>query len=365
MTRPEPLPAAPARTERPRVLFAATSLEAGSGGIQRVARLMGRVLLEDFADRATVSLLSLHDEAPAADVGAPVRCAGGSRLRMAWHALRTSGTHLITDTCNLGRLRRLPGLNRPHLAALHGIEIWEGASPAWVSSAKAATVQMFNSDYTRRRAERAHGRFGRAEVCWLATEAERPPPPRPRPSASAEVLVVGRMVADRDKGHRDLIAAWPSVVDAVPGATLRVVGRGPGQAALEALAAQSGAGQSIVFEGFATEERLDELYARATAFAMPSRGEGFGIVYIEAMRHGLPVVASVHDAAPEIVLDGGTGFTVDLDAPGQLADRVIRLLREPGLADRFGAAARCRWAEHFRFSCFRKRFGDILGRFLR
>jgi phosphatidylinositol alpha-1,6-mannosyltransferase len=363
MTRTE-VAAAPARTNRPRILFAATSLEAGSGGIQRVARLMSRVILEDFAGRTTASFLSLHDRTPAADIRAPVRCAGGSRVRLAFHALLARGTHLITDTCNLGQLRRLPGLRRPYLTVLHGIEIWEGARRGWVTSAKAATVPMFNSDYTRRRAESVHGRFDRAEVCWLATDADAAPPARARRSGSPEVLVVGRLVEDRDKGHRDLIAAWPSVVDAVPGATLRIVGDGPGRAALESFAARRGAGKTVVFEGFVTEERLDELYARSTAFAMPSRGEGFGLVYIEAMRHGLPVVASVHDAAPEIVLDGETGFTVDLDAPGHLANRLIRLLREPDLAARFGTAARLRWAEHFRFSCFRTRFGDILSRFL-
>src|SRR5262249_53681435 len=112
------------------------------------------------------------------------------------------------------------------------------------------------------------------------------------------------------------------------------------------------------------DEELDGLYARASVFAMPSRGEGFGLVYIEAMRHRLPVIASCHDAAPEVVLDGTTGYIVDLDKPDGLADRLIDLLRDPDRAARFGAAGHDRWREHFSFSAFRTRFRPILHEFL-
>jgi phosphatidylinositol alpha-1,6-mannosyltransferase len=328
-----------------------------------VARLVARVLISDFADRADLRFVTLHDTAPPPDLPAPVRPCQGSRVRMAYNALRRSRTHLITDACNLGQLRQLPGLGRkPYLTILHGIEIWEAAKPRWVRSAKAAAVQVFNSEYTRTRAEAIHGPFSRAQVCWLATESDDEPPERSRPG-SLDVLIVSRLEEDY-KGHRELIAAWPAVVAEVPGATLRVVGRGPGRQALEALAAESGAGRNIVFEGFVSEARLDELYARAAAFAMPSRGEGFGLVYIEAMRHGLPVIASTHDAGREVVLDGETGYTVNLENPGLLANRVVRLLQNADLAARLGAAGRRRWAEHFRFSGFRSRFRPIVDSFL-
>ena len=60
----------------------------------------------------------------------------------------------------------------------------------------------------------------------------------------------------------------------------------------------------IEFRGFVPDEQIEDVWASATLFAMPGVMEGFGLVYIEAMRHGLPVIASVHDAAPEINLDG-------------------------------------------------------------
>lgn len=353
------------RTPRPKILFAATSLEAGTGGIQRVARLMARVLLDDFADCASVNLLTLHDKAAAAGISAPILFHGGSSWRMAYDAIRNRGSHLITDASNLGQLQWLPGLRRkPHLTVLHGIEVWENAKKRWVRSAKSATVQMFVSDYSRRRAESIHGSFPNSRVCWLATETDDLPPKQTHPRDGNDVIIVGRMFADRYKGHHELIAAWPSVVSTIPSATLRIIGRGPGENELKALAAQSSASKNIVFEGFVSEQRLDELYAHAALYAMPSRGEGFGLVYIEAMRHGLPVIASCHDAAQEVVIDGVTGYTVNLDAPGQLADRVIRLLHNRELAAQFGEAGQKRWMEHFRYSCFRRRYGEILRSFL-
>ena len=114
-----------------------------------------------------------------------------------------------------------------------------------------------------------------------------------------------------------------------------------------------------------SERELEELYASATVFALPSRGEGFGLVYIEAMRHGVPVIASIHDAAPEINLDGQTGYNVDLDRPDELGDRLLQLLRDRDHARALGENGRRRWSQHFRFSAFRQRFEPLLNEFLK
>jgi phosphatidylinositol alpha-1,6-mannosyltransferase len=174
------------------------------------------------------------------------------------------------------------------------------------------------------------------------------------------VLIVGRLETGRPKGHDELIACWPTVAAAVPGARLAIVGRGPDHPRIRGIAASSAAAASIDLLGFVSDQELERLYNRAAVFAMPSRGEGFGLVYIEAMRHGLPVVGSVHDAAPEVNLDGVTGANVDLDRPGQLAERLVELLRDRALASRLGEAARARWQANFRYSCFRERVRPVL-----
>jgi phosphatidylinositol alpha-1,6-mannosyltransferase len=227
------------------------------------------------------------------------------------------------------------------------------------------TLLLANSSFTRDKAERLHGGFARARVCWLATEADTPPPAAPsyveRPPRA---LIVGRVHAERPKGHRELIACWPCVVAAVPQATLDIVGTGPDLASLQEQAARSPAARQIVFHGHVPDAALEGQYASARVFAMPSRGEGFGLVYIEAMRHGLPVIGSVHDAAAEVIRAGQTGYVVNLDDPDELAARLIQLLQEPRQAQQLGQAGQQRWAEHFRYQAFRERFLAILDDFM-
>jgi phosphatidylinositol alpha-1,6-mannosyltransferase len=113
-----------------------------------------------------------------------------------------------------------------------------------------------------------------------------------------------------------------------------------------------------------SEEEKNSLWAETNVFAMPSRSEGFGFVYIEAMRHGLPVLASVHDAGSEVNVDGVTGYNVNLDREGELAERIVHLLREPDHAAQLGNQGRARWHDHFCYSAFRERFLPILREFL-
>ena len=186
---------------------------------------------------------------------------------------------------------------------------------------------LANSAYTRDRAERVYGGFARAKVCWLATESDESPAMRPNGSGPPTVLILGRIDENQYKGHDELIACWPQVVSAVPDARLVIVGEGRRLNYIKKAAAQSPAVRQIDIRGFIAEGEMNAVWAESTLFAMPSRGEGFGLVYIEAMRHAVPVIASIHDAAPEINLDGQTGYNVNMDRPAELPERIIQLLK--------------------------------------
>jgi phosphatidylinositol alpha-1,6-mannosyltransferase len=173
-------------------------------------------------------------------------------------------------------------------------------------------------------------------------------------------LIVGRLQAGRDKGHRALIDAWPKVISKVPDARLAVVGTGNDEQALREYAASAGLGARVDFLGFVPDDRMDRIWNRAWVLAMPSWGEGFGLVYIEAMRFGLPVVASVHDAAPEINLHSHTGFNVDLQRVEELPEVLIRLLNDPQQCAALGQSGHRRWRAHFSYTAFRDRFKPIL-----
>ncbi len=333
-----------------------------------MARLLAKVLAEQQrAGLVRARGLTLGDRQVPADLNLPVALAQGSKIRFTLRTLQAalSCDHFIYDACHLAQIHRMPILSRkPSLAFICGIELWENAKAGYVKSARRTTVLVSISRYTLAKTEQLHGRLPQARVCWLGTESdELPPPPKKNRFQTPEVLIVGRL-CERYKGHHDLIACWPRVAAAVPEAVLRIVGSGPAMEALQSDARQSPAAGRILFEGFVPDRALDSLYAQASVFAMPSRGEGFGLVYIEAMRHGLPVIASVHDAAPEVVLDGQTGYTVNLDQADELPERIIHLLKNPGHAKQLGENGQQRWREHFCYSAFRDRFQPILHEFL-
>jgi glycosyltransferase involved in cell wall biosynthesis len=110
-------------------------------------------------------------------------------------------------------------------------------------------------------------------------------------------------------------------------AVLRVVGTGPELDRLKALAGSLGLGARAEFAGHVSFARLAAEYRRAAVFCLPSRQEGFGIVFLEAMAAGLPVVAAHAGAAPEVL--GGSGVLVPPGDPAALASALEALLADP------------------------------------
>jgi phosphatidylinositol alpha-1,6-mannosyltransferase len=348
----------------PRVLLGAGSIDPGNGGICRVARLMAKVLAEERdAGRLDVTAEVYEDKTPTGQFGFPVRTANRSKAGFLLNVHRSafSCSHAIYDSDGMARARpHIPLLRRPWLAWMHGIEVWENTLSRRPGVLKSAHVLVSNSEYTKQRANRAWGNFERARVCWLATEHDDPPTARSPADGPPRVLIVGRIDDLRYKGHDELISIWPRVCGAVPGAELLIVGRGNGSRRIAELAARSPAAACIKCVGFISEQEMEPVWAGSSVFAMPSRGEGFGLVYVEAMRQGLPVIASTEDAAQEINQHGGTGYNVPLSTLGDLENALIHLLRNRDEAARLGANAREHWRRHFRYSCFRQRWRPLL-----
>src|SRR5262249_37458846 len=96
----------------------------------------------------------------------------------------------------------------------------------------------------------------------------------------------------------------------------------------------------VRFFGRVSDAELGDLYRRASVYAMPSRQEGFGLSYAEAMWHGTPCVGSSRDAAGEVIRDGESGLLVPYDDPEALATALVRLPAGPGLGARMGEAGR-------------------------
>lgn len=168
----------------------------------------------------------------------------------------------------------------------------------------------------------------------------------PRRHARVRIGIVGQV--GRWKGHDDLFEALAIVIESVPSAELHIFGRGtePYEAYLKAKATALGIGQYVVWHGFVSDRW--QIYREMDVCVVPSHfEEPLGMVAVEAAFFEVPVIASRRGGLPEIVLDGETGYLVDTERPGDMAERLTTLLQSPDLRSRMGQRARQRALEHF------------------
>lgn len=158
------------------------------------------------------------------------------------------------------------------------------------------------------------------------------------------ILHVARLV--EKKGTADLLRALAIVRRAAPDAELVIIGDGPLRAALRDLAARLGVSAGVRFLGVQGHDETLRWLRRSRVLCLPSvtapsgDQEGLGMVLLEAGACGRPVVGTRHGGIPEAVLDGSTGFLVPERDPAALAERLLALLGDPRLCERFGRAGR-------------------------
>jgi sugar transferase (PEP-CTERM/EpsH1 system associated) len=126
---------------------------------------------------------------------------------------------------------------------------------------------------------------------------------------------------------------------------LDIVGDGTERATLQTLAQSLGLSNVIRFHGLRND--IPEVLAGASMFVLPSLTEGISLTLLEAMARGLPVVACRVGGNPEVVIDGSTGLLVPAGQPQSLASAMLRLHRDPGLAEQFGRRGRQRVEQEF------------------
>jgi len=146
------------------------------------------------------------------------------------------------------------------------------------------------------------------------------------------IIFVGRFRPE--KGVTYLIEAMAIVSQRDQSARLLLVGEGPEEDDLRQLVEQLNLGDVVNFVGQVSHERVPEYMAASDIFVLPSLSESFGIVNLEAMAAGLPVVASKVGGVPEIIQEGENGFLVEPGNPQQIAERVLLLLRNVKLRER-------------------------------
>lgn len=152
------------------------------------------------------------------------------------------------------------------------------------------------------------------------------------------ILNVGRLIDW--KGTTCLIEAMPEILSRIPGARLIIIGRGPQEEILQQKVRDLRLENHIEFPGTVSDEDLRGYYRSADVFVLPSinvsgRTEGLGVVLLEAMASGCPVIGSNVGGIPDIITDGENGFLVPERDPGALAKRITEILSGTDLSDKF------------------------------
>lgn len=229
------------------------------------------------------------------------------------------------------------GFGVPFVAIGHGVDVWYLKSEAVLRALRGADARVAVSEYTRRTmAEKAEVSAETISILPNTFSSERfAPGPKPdhllqRYGLAPEtpvLLTIARLASeDRYKGYDQLLRALPRIRASLPNVKYLLGGKGPDRARTEALIRELKLEDSVILPGFIPDAELPDHYNLCDVFAMPSKGEGFGIVFLEALACGKPVMAGNKDGSVDPLLNGKLGALVDPDDVKQIADTLIQIL---------------------------------------
>jgi phosphatidyl-myo-inositol dimannoside synthase len=330
------------------------------GGVQLTARLA----LEGLCSgRADVRSLCYGPDC-AHEGNSLVRVCSRTKAGAVFEALKNRAWPdrlLFWHTDMLKLLPLIGARGRSNFLFLHGIECWRKMNGALARGLDEIDLFLSNSDFTWQRFIEANPRWAGAPHATVALGVGVPEPRTIAPSTIPAAVMIGRMSKGEGyKGHEEVIRAWPRVLRAVPGAELWIAGGGDAADDLVSLAAASEPANRIRFFGVVSDEEKDGLLRQSRCLVLPSRGEGFGLVYLEAMRLGRPCLASVHDAGREVLGPPHAGLATNPENPDELADAIARLLTPGGEWENWSRNARERYESAFTAAHFQRRLREAI-----
>jgi len=240
-------------------------------------------------------------------------------------------------------------LGIPFVVTLHGLDVFntcfQGGTPAkwrrqesiavyqaaWIVICISEKVQQILCDGMRANV--------RSAVVYNGTDTAlfSPEPVAVVPSGK-EILIIGDLIAS--KGHELVLRAISQMGALFPHLRCRIIGEGPDRARLEALASKLGLGQRVQFLGRQSRAAVADAMRACSVFVLPSRNEGLGCVYLEAMACGKPVIACRGQGIDEIIEHGRNGWLIPADGLEQLVQGLSVLLGSPEVCAGMETAAR-------------------------
>lgn len=228
-------------------------------------------------------------------------------------------------------------LGIPYVAIGHGVEVWKQPNYPVTPALRNASKVLVVSSFTRARMSEALGlsidRIGLLPNTFDPSNFIIGPKPRfllkrygLRPDQPV-ILTIARLAsAERYKGYDQVLRALVSVRERFPDVCYILGGRGQDRSRVLSLISKLGLTNNVILAGYIRDEELPAHYNLCDVFAMPSKGEGFGIVFLEALACGKPVIAGNKDGSSDALLNGKLGVLVDPDDSSQLADAITDIL---------------------------------------
>ncbi|MCB0174724.1 MAG: glycosyltransferase family 4 protein [Anaerolineae bacterium] len=336
-------------------------------GIARYCRMVYRAVAEN---NVSVDVLALTDSAhPLTAVNSDLPQRGywpcnKSRQKFVSKALRQTLSKrpvaILVGHVNFSPigwvLSRL--INIPMVTFIYGIDSWQPLPSmrrlALQRSDQIISISRFTAHKTAENNHISQQKLRILPNC-LDPKFEINPPAIKR-SNNSSILTVARISqAEQYKGHDYVIQALPALLSQYPDLTYDIVGDGDGRASLEWLAGQMGVSHAVRFHGIVSDEALQQRYAEASLFIMPSRAEGFGFVFLEAMAQGIPAIGGNMDATPEVIANQKTGFIINPRSVEEIVEKTSLLLGGQSLRKQMGQAARLHVQQNFGFQSFQEK----------
>jgi len=239
-------------------------------------------------------------------------------------------------------------LGLPYVVSVHGLDAFSteqvsGRAGEWCRRIsqrlyRASRRVICISECVREQVLEGTGPTCRTSVVYNGVDPELFSPGSEPSSSELIVLSVGNLLPI--KGHEVLVRAVAALAPDFPGLILEIIGHGPELSRLQALTHQLQIGGRVRFLGRQPRQQVAAAMRRCTVFALPSRYEGLGCVYLEAMSVGKPVIGCRGQGIAEIIQHGSNGFLVGPDNERELTLAVAMLLRDEPRRRNLGAAAR-------------------------
>ena len=314
-----------------KTLFIVTDAWGGHGGIALFNRQFAEALDGEVTIIPRLVRSDVGDIPPNIDFVADAARGRFAFLRAVRSAMRTRPDLVICGHVNL-----LPFSGSRPLLITHGVEAWKPSrrpvTPLLLRRSRAiVSVSSVTRDRMLAWSHYSGPTFVLPNAIDLGRYGIRPRRTdlveRYRLAGKRVLLTVGRLVdRERAKGFDEVIEALPQLP---PDVVYLIAGGGEGATRLEQLAARLGISDRVRFTGLFPEDEKPDIYNLADVYVMPSRGEGFGFVFLEAMACGLPVIGSREDGGREALLDGRLGQLVDPASREEIRAAILAALTMP------------------------------------